>query len=167
MITDSSRHPLSPLSLHSSFNPKGCDHTFFFRHSQCLLLPLPRDGGGMSDSSSAADHVLPACRLLPPGPLIDGNREIPLIYQGGWADLKNGPRRRGLWEKEGECLTWKKRAFSALLSSCSSVNNEVFSLCAVGWCLLRSMNTPQRKIYIYSLIYRHDTLVCNMEQCSY
>lgn len=49
----------------------------------------------------------------------------------------------------------------------SLISKQCVLLCAVGWCLLRSMNTPQRKIYIYSLIYRHNTLVCNMKQCSY
>lgn len=101
MITGSSRHPLSPFSLHSSFNPKGCDHTFFFGTLNVYCYRYLGVRGRMSDSSSAADHVLPACRLLPPGPLIDGYRQIPLIYQGGGAkaDLKNVPRRRGLWEK--------------------------------------------------------------------
>lgn len=46
MITDSSRHPLSPLSLHSSFNPKGCDHTFFFSALSMFIVTATSGWGG-------------------------------------------------------------------------------------------------------------------------
>lgn len=92
MISGSCCHPL--FSLTSPFTLKHLTAHPPFGRSQCLLLgPC-----GVTATFGQTHHLqLSVSSLLSPGPLIDYLPEAD-------ADLKNRPRTRRLWEKEGEYM---------------------------------------------------------------